>query len=179
MKGRKRIIIWSCLLAVILYLFLPLPFITHTQELAIQKQAFCHLYDSGHYGRKEELNTCYIQIGEGKLFDGFESRDNNNTELRLTEPSDQLLEAMSDFPIKICSGFLCNESDSDSESTDSDRPRDRKVLFGVGPILKSLGLARCRTFYDGGCLCAAEYESFFVWTPFGWKHLFSFMLWVS
>lgn len=177
MKKRKKTIIWICILIVVLYFSLPLPFITENQEIAIQKSAFNFLYNSEHYGHKEKLENFYIGIGKGKLFDGFST--NCESCLEIKDPSSRLLCALNDIPIEIKPGSILLKMDPNEMIAAYRERRERFFLFAAGPIIKSLGLARCRTFYDGGGLCAAEFESFFVWTPLGWKHIFSLMLWVS
>lgn len=179
MKKRKKKIIGICVSITFLYFFLPLPRVTEQQEIAIQESAFRFLYDSEHYGHKEKLKTFYVKIGKGKLFDSFEDWGKGGSCLEMKDPSSQLLCALNDFPIEVKPGSLVLNSDPYVITATHQKRGEHIVLFAAGPIIKSLGLSRCRTFYDGGSLCAAEFESLFVWTPFGWKHLYSFMLWVS
>ena len=179
MKKRRKRIVWTIVLIFVLYFFLPLPFITEKQEIAIQENAFRSLYDSEHYGRKERLKTFYVEVGEGGIFDSFGGPNSGPLYLEEKDPSGQLLSALNDFPIEVKPVSVLHKTDPNDVIVAYRERDERAIFFGVGPIVKSLGLARCRTLYDGGGLCMAEFESFFVWTPFGWKHLFSFMLWVS
>ncbi len=177
-KKRKKRIIFACLLIIGLYLFMPIPHVSQKQRLAIHEQAFRFLYLSEEYGHKEKVDACYVDIGYGKLFGAF--GPGNERLLKLKDPHDNLIRALNDLPTTIKPGSEYPQIDWDNPEAKEDyKFVQNSVCFGAGPIFKSLGLARCRTYYEGGPLCAAEYETFFVWTPWGWKYLFSFMLWIS
>ncbi len=174
MKKKRKRIIWTIVLVFIIYFFLPVPFITKHQELSIQEKAFHFLYDREDYGPKERVKTLYIDIGEGGLLATFFDIKENGSVFELKSPSPQVIKALSDLPVEVKLGSEFKPTEVDGMIPVLNEQGDSAVLLGVAPIIKSLGLARCRTYYNCGPLCSAEYESFFIWTPLGWKHFFSF-----
>lgn len=175
-KTRKRII-WATVLFILLYFFLPIPFMKE-HDLAVQESAFRYLYDAEEYGRKAYIKVLYLQLGEGNPFGYFFFWNGSKPILAAVDPPDRLMKRLSAMPVHV---KPASEFDPTAwEKLTPEEQRNQKgVLFGVGPVIKSFGLARCRTYYDGGLLCSQENESFFVWTPFGWKHLFSIRLYIS
>ncbi|MDH4203587.1 MAG: hypothetical protein OEV87_11945 [Phycisphaerae bacterium] len=173
MKKRRKKTIWVVVLMVILYFFLPLPFVTEDQKIAIQQAALYSVYNRGDFGQKESVKTLFVNIGEGEFLATFFEIKENGSVFKIKDPSRQVIQALNGFPVEIRSGSEFVPTDPNWVSVVNERG-ERGILLGVGPIIKSLGLARCRTYYDAGPLNAAEYESFFIWTPFGWKNLFSF-----
>jgi hypothetical protein len=147
--------------------------LTENQEIAIQESAFRFLYNRGDFGQKESVKTLYIDIGEGELLATFIDWKEDGSVFKLKTPSERLISALKDLPVEIRPGLEFQATDPNRFSIQNEQGQSA-ILFGVGPIIKSVGLARCRTYYDKGMLCAAEYESLFIWTPLGWKHLFSF-----
>ena len=179
MKKRGKKVRWLLGLVVAVYFFLPLPTVTEKQATAIHEQAFRFLYNSEDYGPKESVEVFYIDIGHGNILGTFGFCQNEHS-LKLRDPDESLMTALVDWPTVVKVGSEFPQIDWDCpEAKENQESIQNTVNLAAGPILKSLGLARCRTYYDGGPLCAAEYESLFAWTPFGWKHLFSIQLWVS
>ena len=160
------------------YFFVPIPWITNSQKLSIQEVAFNYLYDSEGYGSKEKRGVFYIDIGKGGIFESYYDMDIGRRTMESAEPSGELLSRLSEWPTQVKAFSMYRPVDPNSVVVHNEKG-EPGVILSVGQIIKSLGLSRCRTHYYGNGLCAAEYETFLVWTPFGWKHFFSWRLWVS
>lgn len=176
-KKKKRRIIWATVLFILLYFFLPIPFMKE-HDLALQESAFRYLYDAEDYGRKAYVKILYLQVGEGNPFGYFVNWSGSKRVFKAVDPSDQLLDRLSVLAVQVKSASQFDPT-AWEQLTPEEKHNQMGVLFGVGPVIKSIGLARCRTYYDGGALCSQENESVFIWTPFGWKHLFSIRLYIS
>ena len=175
MKKRQKRIFWAIVFFILLYIFMPLPFMG---SFAVQECAFRYLYDAEQYGRKDRVKTVYLTIGEGNPFGSFAEWPGKGPSLKSNDPPDQLICRLSDLSVEIKPVSMYDSTWGES-FTEDERLAQLCITFGAGPVIQSIGLARCRTFYHGGGLCAQENESFFIRTPFGWKHLFSFRLWIS
>lgn len=178
MKKKKKKIILILLGIFVFYFFIPIPFITKNQELSIQESALTFLYNHQRYGPKESLQICYIQIGEGGLLDPFFDYDGRSyhTLLTYSDPTEQLLNRIKEWPVKIEPASHYLPADPNGFVARNEQG-ELGIFLSVGPIIKSMGLARCRTYYWKNGLNAAEYETFLIWTPLGWKHFFSIRMW--
>lgn len=176
-KKRKKIIL-ILISILVFYFFIPVPIVTKNQEVSIQEKALTVLYNQQEYGPKEQIQIFYVEIGKGKLFDPFFDPDDGTYILTTEDPSDQLINKLQLWPNKVKPASGYRPADPNDIVVHNEQ-HERGIFLSVGPIIKSMGLARCRTYYYGGGLCSAEYETFLIWTPLGWKHLFNFRLWSS
>jgi len=178
MKKKKKKIILILLGILAFYFFVPVPFITKNQQFSIQESALTFVYNQLSQSFKEHVKVFYLEIGKGKLFDSFIDMGDGSSYLSTEDPSTHLLTKIQRWPHKIEPGSNFHPADPNAVVVVNEYG-EPGLFLSVGPIIKSMGLAQCRTGYWGGGLCSAEYETLLIWTPLGWKHLFSLKVWQS
>jgi hypothetical protein len=156
-KKRKKLLL---LLVIVLYFFLPVPS-SRKQTANIQSVIIQKIYEDEDYGHKEKLKTCYIMAWEGEMRDEHKEFDPSPATFQKLQVMPKVVKPVSQLQIP-----------DKSIGTQS-------MVFGVTAVRRSLGLAYCRGCYDGGGLCSSEFLTLSIWTPFGWKPIVFFRLWVS